>query len=581
MDKPQPPSSRFWLWLGLVCIVVVVSIYFIFFRVYQVGLRAVLVNGERVEYAQGFTVYRATWLSRADVQRFFSRLSLKEALLNNIQTKSYQGSLYIPSSSVVAVLRQTGVSSSFTPRRLAVTTSGGQHYQYVSNGDSVRQRSLWIRGHLVGHLLTVTHREAVYVSASELAASLRNGGLKAAFSGTALRVNLAAASAPIPINQPEDYVEIDYGSGNSLFAPRYRWYGETYIPIDSLSASLSQLGYASKLGRWTWNLTPRTSDAGSASPTILAFVPAYFGDLAAFTDVTQHASTYTALAADLWTVDSTGALGGSAPAGTTGPAAASGDRTYAMISNLGSAGANASEMTTLLTSPAARMKLQDSIVNLVTSEGYDGATLDFESIPPRNRKLYSRFVQHLAEQLHQAGKRLQVVIPPDTGSTSEPWNGAYDQAVLGTAADEVIVMAYDYSYPGGPPGAIAPIPWVSEVLAYTISRIPANKVLLGLDAYGYDWSAKQTVAVGLPNVDSFLQAHHITPKWDVSAMAPWFTWVDSTGGKHTVYYENGRSTALKLRMAAGYGVRGVAVWRAGLEDAAVLDALSKYGAPHH
>jgi spore germination protein YaaH len=202
--------------------------------------------------------------------------------------------------------------------------------------------------------------------------------------------------------------------------------------------------------------------------------------------------------------------------------------------------------------------------------------LDFESIPAANRAAYTNFVTGLAKSLHAEGKRLEVVVPPDTGSANEPWNNAYDQAKIGAAADAVVVMAYDYSYVGGKPGPIAPLPWVQQVLAYTISRVPVNKVLLGVDTYGYDWTGNQTSAVSLTSVDSFLASRHIQPQWDANAQAPWYTWTDSNGAVHTVYYENARSTQAKLALANLYGIEGVAVWRAGLEDNAVLGVLATY-----
>lgn len=562
--------------------------YLVFLRVYDVGPRVVMVNGDNVERLDGLSIRFSTWLSRLQVERLLTRIHASGVSLPST-TKTYQGELYLRARDVVSVLQQAGDGSQFADGRLIVTLKANQHYGYSVNGNQVRQQAMWINGRLIGWTLAVYHDEATYMQTSQLTRLFKEVGLLSTWNGRSLELGLTGSVSPAPIQKPADYTAIAFGAGKTIYAPHYEWNAETYLPVYSLSTTLGQLGWMSTFGPWKWTLTSTTapnhsqtpasaSSLGGATrkPIVLAFVPYYFGNLAAFEDVMQHHVAYNALAADIWTVDPTGLLNGSAPAGAAAQAAAKGDAIYAMVANVGSHGVNSQEMTAILTSPSRRNRLQDAIVSVVESEGYDGATLDLESIPAADRTLYSGFVRNLAATLHTLGKQLDVVVPPDTGSDNEPWNGAYDQAKLGAVADTVIVMAYDYSYAGGPAGPIAPIPWVQETMAYTVSRVPANKVLLGIDTYGYDWSGNQTTAVGLQNVDSFLATHRIQPRWNAVAEAPWFTWTDNQGAAHTVYFENDRSTAAKLDLAQVYGTAGVAIWRAGLEDDAVLRVLSKY-----
>lgn len=51
-----------------------------------------------------------------------------------------------------------------------------------------------------------------------------------------------------------------------------------------------------------------------------------------------------------------------------------------------------------------------------------------------------------------------------------------------------LVMTYDeHGYVTGP-GPVASAKWVDKVIKYTVSVIPQNKVLLGIPAYGFDWT---------------------------------------------------------------------------------------------
>lgn len=578
------PRSRRRLWLLLVLLLVIIAaiVYVTAFHVSQVGPRTVLVNGEDVGSVDGISVRGTTFINRSEAQTFLEHIQAGHVKLPTA-TKNYHGVDYLSLPDLVHTLNRHGDKTSYAADRLSVTLPASQHYTYQEKGDTVRQQAVWVNGQLSGYALDVYHDEANYLPASELAVLLTQEGLKAAWDGHQLDIALTGKASPTAaVERPGEDGAIAFGNGKLIYAPDLKWLGQTYLPVNSLSAALRQVGYTDTLSTWKWSLRSKASGAGTSGttsaskPVSLGFVPFYSGDLAAYDDVLHHPSSYNALASDTWTVDANGSLSGSAPAGAGSQAAAAGDTVYAMIANLGGQGFDAHLMSTILSDQTRSTRLRDDIAKVVANDGYDGAMLDFETIPKANRAAYTAFVQSLAGALHAEGKRLSIVIPPDTGYGNEPWNGAYDVAKLGAAADTVVVMAYDYSYVGGPAGPIAPIPWVQQVLAYTVSRVPADKVLLGVDAYGYDWSGKHTTPVSLPQVADFLSARHIQPSWNASAEAPWYTWTDSHGAKHTVYYENAKSTKAKLALAQTYGVRGVALWRAGLEDEAVLGALAGY-----
>lgn len=141
----------------------------------------------------------------------------------------------------------------------------------------------------------------------------------------------------------------------------------------------------------------------------------------------------------------------------------------------------------IISDPQTRAAHITTIVDMTKSHQWAGIDIDYESLSAADRSAYSAFIGELGSALRQAGKRLTVTVH---AKTSEPgdWSGAraQDWKALGAAADEVRVMAYDYSTESSAPGPIAPLPWVQSVLRLAVSEIPRDKIILGVPTYGYD-----------------------------------------------------------------------------------------------
>ena len=229
----------------------------------------------------------------------------------------------------------------------------------------------------------------------------------------------------------------------------------------------------------------------------------------------------------------------------------------------------------LFTDPVPRAAHITAISTLVQAHGWAGVDLDYESLPSADREGYSSFIRDLSEVIHQMHKRLSVTVH---AKTSEPgdWSGAkaQDWRMLGASADEVRVMAYDHATEETAPGPIAPLPWVEQVLQLAVNEIPRDKILLGLGAYGYDWtSGSNGTSVQWADAEKIAHDYAVTPVWDTSSSSPWFTYSDNRGEVHTVWYENARSLQAKIDLARKYEITGVFVWRLGGEDPALWDAL--------
>lgn len=100
----------------------------------------------------------------------------------------------------------------------------------------------------------------------------------------------------------------------------------------------------------------------------------------------------------------------------------------------------------IVTSEQAKQNL---IQNLLTamSGGYQGVDVDFEFILAEDRDLFTSFVRELTETMNAQGYTVSVALAPKTSASQQGllYEGK-DYAGLGAAANEVLLMAYEWGY---------------------------------------------------------------------------------------------------------------------------------------
>jgi spore germination protein YaaH len=136
----------------------------------------------------------------------------------------------------------------------------------------------------------------------------------------------------------------------------------------------------------------------------------------------------------------------------------------------------------------------ETLVDLVVDKGFDGLDLDWELVR-QDRDRFSEFVEELAGALHDENRLLSIAVFP---KESEPgrWDTqkAADYERLGAAVDEFKVMTYSYSGGWSDPGPQMPLAWAHKVLAFAESVVSAEKVLMGIPFFGFDWHGDATTA---------------------------------------------------------------------------------------
>lgn len=215
----------------------------------------------------------------------------------------------------------------------------------------------------------------------------------------------------------------------------------------------------------------------------------------------------------------------------------------------------------------AQQLLIDNIITVVNNKGYDGVDIDFEFLPGSLRENYVSFTRILSDRLHEIGKILVIAVPP---KTSDDQRGilveGIDYSGLGRNADYILNMTYEYGYKFGPPLAISPVNQVRRTLDYTVSRIPHEKILLGIANYGYDWTLPYIRGESDAPSISTVEATEIAKRYgaqisfDETSMAPFFFYTDEQGKRHEVWFEDARSYMAKTELIKEYNLAGGFIW---------------------
>ena len=213
-----------------------------------------------------------------------------------------------------------------------------------------------------------------------------------------------------------------------------------------------------------------------------------------------------------------------------------------------------------------KTKLIQNVMEYLDRRNYFGLNIDFEYVREEDRTLYTQFLLDFAAALRRVGYSLSVALAP---KISQEQSGllytAHDYGAVGSIADKVIIMTYEWGYTYGEPMAVAPIDKVRQVLDYAVMEMPPEKILMGMANYGYSWTLpykKGTAArpLSLSEIPQTAYSQYADIRFDDTAQSPFFRYYDSAGTEHIAWFEDPRSIEAKLKLVSEYGLGGVSYW---------------------
>lgn len=329
------------------------------------------------------------------------------------------------------------------------------------------------------------------------------------------------------------------------------------------------------LGKVT-SLTPDSPGQNGSLPTgsnnkskeVVGFYAEWWGaDTASFSSMEKNADTINTIAPFWATLHENGSVsdrGGNDHASVVKAARQKNISTLLLINNAKQEG-NSDPIHTILHNDDLRSKSIDNIEGYIKKYGLEGVNIDFETVPAQDRDELTSFMKELYARLHPQGYVVSIDVFPKQDENNDV-SIAYDYAQLAKYADKIMIMTYDQHGGWSDAGPIADIRWVENNLKYALKFIPANKIYLGIAAYGYDWSSKGVESLEYTPIMNLVDKFNVASKWDKDAKSPYFSYTGADGITHQVWYENSESLKYKLDLANRYNIAGIAIWKLGNED---------------
>ena len=219
--------------------------------------------------------------------------------------------------------------------------------------------------------------------------------------------------------------------------------------------------------------------------------------------------------------------------------------------------------TNIFNNSYAQDNLYNDIALVASEKGYSAIDVDFEYINASDSVKYAEFVA----RLKNLGYPVIVAVAPKISANQQGqlYEG-HNYRLLGEASDYVFVMTYEWGYTYGPPLAVAPIQNVRRVVEYALTEIPAEKILMGIPNYGYDWKLpyvqgqSRATSIGNRQAVDIARRNKAEIMFDEQAKAPYFNYTDISGAEHIVWFENARSIKAKFDLLSMYSLAGVGYW---------------------
>lgn len=229
----------------------------------------------------------------------------------------------------------------------------------------------------------------------------------------------------------------------------------------------------------------------------------------------------------------------------------------------GPSGFSSTVAARLLTSAENRVRVASKLADLVRKQGWNGVTVDLESLSSADGPGLVAFTAELHARLPR--RDLLAVDVAACSSVSQDVAEGYRLPSLARVA-KVVLMAYDEHGPWSGPGPVGGLPWVERTVDVARRQLSASQLVLGIAAYGYKWPPgrqhRGSISVTVAEARQLAATTTHGPRWD----AGMGEWTVRLRNRTVLWWSDSRSIGLRERVARRLHLGGVAIWQLATSD---------------
>ena len=212
----------------------------------------------------------------------------------------------------------------------------------------------------------------------------------------------------------------------------------------------------------------------------------------------------------------------------------------------------------------------EKILTILKTKGYYGINITFEYINIENTQMYEIYTARLVSRLKKEGFLVFITLSPNLIYTANDITfEKIDYTTIGQLADGITLISYNWGYSYGAPAPVTSIHLLREFYDYAVTRIPPEKIFMGIPLMGYDWELPYVVGISRANSLTYDSAIALAGEvgaviqFDDISQTPYFEYINSHYGiqiQHIVWFIDARSIDGLVKLVPEYGFQGIGIW---------------------
>jgi spore germination protein len=216
-----------------------------------------------------------------------------------------------------------------------------------------------------------------------------------------------------------------------------------------------------------------------------------------------------------------------------------------------------------LNNPKAKTLLIKNLVNYVKLKKADGVTIDFEKILPKDKNVFSDFIEELKTAFKNEDKNLIIALTLPAFDRED----SFDEKELSKYIDWFAVMSYENDSKKTV-RALAPLKgkWgiTSSVDQYTKAGIPYNKLILTVAYYGIVWNSDNNRITGNLKYNEIKSRFAASPEFDTLTSSVFYSY-KKDGQNYQCWFEDSMSLGYKYDYIKEQKLGGVGIFALGYD----------------